>query len=95
MLRICVHVCACVYGQYDRCWIAIVMNFTAYTATGGWHRLLAGCSCKAREDWNGGCTTKVWSHDEGRDSTGDQGSVTGVENKSVTGDMVKQVGTEV
>ena len=32
MLRVCVRACACVYGQYDRCWTAIVIDFNAYWA---------------------------------------------------------------
>ena len=44
-----------VYGQSDRCWTAIVMDFNACSAalpTSGWHKLMAGCKCKVREAWN-------------------------------------------
>ena len=50
-------VCVCVYGQSDRCWTAIVMDFNAYWAalpSGGWHGLLK-CKCKVCVCvWRGG-----------------------------------------
>ena len=70
----------------DRCWAAIDINFNAYWAalpTGGCHTLLAGCSCRVREAWNGWQSKKV------------HGSVMGLENKSVTEGMEKRVGMEV
>ena len=57
-----------VYGQFDRCWIAIVMDFNAYCTalhTGGWHRLLARCNCEVWEPEMVGSVTKAHSHDEG------------------------------
>ena len=45
-----------VHGQSDRCWTSVVMDFNAYWAalpTDGWHRLLAGRSCKVRDACSG------------------------------------------
>ena len=91
------------YGHSDRSWAAIVVDFNVCWAalpTGGWHRLLAVCNCKAWEAWNKRqCTVRATlNHDEGgggRTVTGVHGSVTGIQNKSVTGGMEKRGGTKV
>ena len=62
---LCVFVCAPVhvYGQSDRCWAAIVIDFNAYWAalpTGGCHRLLAGRNCKVRGHGMAGSVTEVY-----------------------------------
>ena len=61
---VCVH-SVHVYGQSDRCWAPIVIDFNAYQAalpTGRCHRLLAGRNCKVREAWNG------WKYNKGTES---------------------------
>ena len=90
-----VFVCAPVhvYGHSDKCWTTVVIDFSVYLGalpTGGWHKLLAWCNCKAREAWNRQqCTvTEAQNHDKGRGGetvTGVHGSVMGVQSKRVTG----------
>ena len=58
MLSVCAFVSAPaqVYGPFDRCWTAIVVDFNAYWAalpSGKCHRLLAERNCKVHEAWNG------------------------------------------
>ena len=80
------------YGHSDRYWTAIVMDFNVYLAaqhTGGWHRLLAGCSCKVWEALNRQqCTvTEAQNHDKSRGGetvTGVHRNVMEVQNKRVT-----------
>ena len=60
-----------VYGQSNRCWAPIVIDFNAYWAalpTGGCHRRLAGHNCKVQGHGMAGstCITKVQSHDKGK-----------------------------
>ena len=71
------------------------MNFNVY-----WAALLAGCNCKFWETWNRWhCTvTEAQIHDEGRDGrtvTAVHWSVTGIQNRCVTGGMEKGVSKEV
>ena len=104
LFLLCATLCMCIHGQSDRCWTAIVINFNAYWSalpTGGWHRLLAGRNCKvwdACNGWQCNVGTESWRgymYRDGRNVTRVQGSVTGIQNKSVTGDMEKRVGTDV
>ena len=87
---LCAFVCMSVpvHGQSNRCWTVIAMDFNANWAelpTGGWHKLL---NCKVWEHGMASSVTEAESHDKGgggRSVTGVHGSVTGVQNKSVTG----------
>ena len=84
----------------ERCWTAIVIDSNAYWATlptGLWQRLLARRDCKVWMPAMASNVTEAQSHDEctcrgGRSVTGVHGSVTGIQNRSVTCSMEKMNG---